>query len=105
MCNIGGGGLLPEDAGGRMYARPMSAQPDDIAADHDVIHLGGETAVVVPLEEYRLLKALRKRATPEEIEDAEFDAAIEEHEAWEAAGRPGVKSHEEFMAELLGPNW
>jgi hypothetical protein len=29
----------------------MSAQPDDIAADHDVIHLGGETAVVVPLEE------------------------------------------------------
>jgi hypothetical protein len=80
----------------------VSAQLDDVAAGHDVIHLGGETAVVVPLEEYRLLNALRERATPEEIEDAEFDAAIAEHEAWKAAGRPGVKSHEEFMAELFG---
>jgi hypothetical protein len=69
---------------------------------HEVIHLGGEAAAIVPLDEYRLLKALKDRATAEEIEDAEFDAAIAEHEAWEAAGRPGAKSHEEFMAELLG---
>jgi hypothetical protein len=81
----------------------MSAQPGDIAVSHDVIHLGGETAVVVPLEEYRLLKALRERATPEEIEEAEFDAAIAEHEAWEAAGRPGgTIPHEVVAAELLG---
>jgi hypothetical protein len=82
----------------------MSAQPDVPAADdHEVIHLGGKTAVVVPMEEYRLLSALRKRATPEEIEDAEFDAAIEEHEAWKAAGRPGgTIPHEVVMTELLG---
>jgi hypothetical protein len=25
-----------------------------------------------------------------------------EYREWDAAGRPGEKSHEEFMAELLG---
>jgi len=40
---------------------------------------------------------------PEEIEDAEIDAAIAEHEAWKAAGRPGgTIPHEIVMAELLG---
>jgi hypothetical protein len=37
----------------------------------DLIHLGGETAVVVPIDE------------------------------WVAAGRPGALSHEEVMAERL----
>jgi hypothetical protein len=46
-----------------------------------VIRLGGETAVVVPLQEYRLLAALRERASADEIEEAEIDAAIAEHEA------------------------
>ena len=42
---------------------------------HSVIRLGDETAVVVPLAEYRRLKALEEIATPEEIDEAE-DAAI-----------------------------
>ena len=68
-----------------------------------MIHLGGETAVVVPLQEYGMLAALRKRASAEEIGEAEIDAAIAEHEAWKAAGRPsGTISHEVAMAELLG---
>jgi len=68
-----------------------------------MIRLGGETAVVVPLDEYRLLAALRERASAAEIEEAEIDAAIAEHEAWKAAGRPGgTISHEAAMAELLG---
>ena len=46
-----------------------------------MIHLGGETAVVVPLGEYRMLAALRERASAEEIEEAGIDAAIAEHEA------------------------
>jgi hypothetical protein len=70
--------------------------------DHDVIRLGGESAVVVPVHEYRTLKALRNRASAEQVEEAEIDAAIVEHEAWKAAGRPGLKSHEEFMAEVFG---
>ena len=66
----------------------------------DVIRLGAETAVVVPMREYQTLKALRDRASAEQVEKAEIDAAIAEHEAWKAAGRPGLKSHEEFMAEV-----
>jgi hypothetical protein len=81
----------------------MTAQPEAPHGDHDLIRLGGQTAVVVPLEEYRVLTALRKHATPGELEEALTDAAIEEHEAWKAAGRPGgTIPHETVMAELLG---
>ena len=79
----------------------MSAQPSQHDS-HDVIRLGGETAVLVPVHEYRTLKALRDRASAEQVEEAEIDAAIAEHEAWKAAGRPGLKSHDEFMAEVFG---
>jgi hypothetical protein len=82
--------------------RTLVRMSEPAPGPHEIIHLGGEAAAVVPLDEYRLLKALKDRATAEEIEEAEFDAAIAEHEVWEAAGRPGVKSHEEFMAKLFG---
>jgi hypothetical protein len=52
------------------------------------------------MHEYYTLKALRDRASAEQVQQAEIDAAIAEHEAWKAAGRPGLKSHEEFMAEV-----
>ena len=81
----------------------MSARPAEHDDGHDVIHLGGETAVVVPLDEYRMLAALRERASAEEIEEAEIEAAIAEHEAWKVAGRPGgTIPHQAAMAELLG---
>ena len=81
----------------------MSARPEEHGDDHNVIHLGDETAVVVPLHDYRVLAALRERASADEIEEAEMDAAIAEHEAWKASGRPGgTVSHEVAMAELLG---
>jgi hypothetical protein len=79
----------------------MSAQPSP-HDNHDVIRLGGETAVVVPMHEYRTLNALRDRASAEQVEEAEIDAAIAEHEAWKVTGRPGLKSHDEFMAEVFG---
>ena len=78
----------------------MSAQPSEHDS-HDVIRLGGETAVVVPMHEYHTLKALRDRASAEQVEEAEIDATIAEHEAWKAV-RPGLKPHEEFMAEVFG---
>ncbi len=81
----------------------MSARSSEHGDGHEMIHLGGETAVVVPLHEYRMLTALRERASAEEIEEAEINAAIAEHEAWKAAGRPGgTIPHEVVMAELLG---
>ena len=78
----------------------MSVQPSD-QGGYDIIHLGGETAVVVPLYEYRMLRALERRATPEDLDEAQIDAAIAEHEAWVEAGRPGELTHEEAMARLL----
>ncbi len=88
----------------------MSTQPADIAADdHDVIHLGGETAVVVPLDEYRLLKALKDRATAAEVEMA---AVIAAHRADKAAGRVTgvvVASPQDIEAALddweAAPKW
>jgi hypothetical protein len=79
----------------------MSAQPSEHDG-HDVIRLGGQTAVVVPLSEYRVLKALRDHATARALEEAELDAAIAEHEAWRTAGRSGgTIPHEAAAAELL----
>ncbi len=69
---------------------------------HEFIHLGGETAVVVPVDEYRRLRALESRASAEDLEVAEADAMLQGHREWVAAGRPGAISHEEMMAELLG---
>jgi mRNA-degrading endonuclease RelE of RelBE toxin-antitoxin system len=86
----------------------MSTQPDGIvppdgvaAAPPNVVDIGGEKAVVVSLTEYRAMKALADRATPEEREDAWFDAAIAEAKEWEAAGRPsGTVPHELVVAEM-----
>jgi hypothetical protein len=50
----------------------MSAPPEEHGGSHDVIHLGGETAVVIPLDEYRMFAALRDRASADEIEEAEI---------------------------------
>ena len=86
---------------GELASWLLSAQPSEHDS-HDVIRLGGETAVVVPVHEYHTLKALRDRASAEQVEEAEIDAAIAEHEAWKAAGRPGLRSHDEFMAEVFG---
>jgi hypothetical protein len=78
----------------------MSAQQPE-QDGHSVIRLGDETAVVVPLDEYRKLKALERQATLEEIELAEAEAVDAEYREWAAAGRPGAMSHEEAMAQLL----
>jgi hypothetical protein len=83
----------------------MTAQPAGPAPDgdsHDVIHLGGEAAVVVPMAEYRRLRALERLASPRELDGAEADAALEEYREWAAAGRPGAVSQATARALLLG---
>lgn len=81
----------------------MIAQESGHDGSANVIRLGGETAVVVPLQEYRMLTALRDRASAEEVEAAEVDAAVAEHEAWKSAGRPGgTIPHVVVMADLVG---
>jgi len=84
-------------------ARSSTAERLDSGA-HDVIHLGGEAAVVVPLAEYRRLRALARLASPDDLDGAEAAAAIEEYREWLAAGRPGAVSHEQARRLLLGPD-
>ena len=59
-------------------------------------------AVVLPMYEYRRLRALEQRASADDLDAAEADAVLQAHDEWVAAGRPDAISHEEFMAELLG---
>jgi hypothetical protein len=84
-----------------MTAEPI--QPAPVDDDHALITQGGQvSAVVVPIEEYRCLRALARIARPEDIEEAEMQAAYENFLEWDAAGRPGgTVSHEEAAAELL----
>ena len=85
-----------------LYDGTVTSQPAGYRDQHDLIHLGGETAVVVPVDEYRRLRALEHRASADDLDAAEADAVLQQHDEWVAAGRPGALSHEEVMAELLG---
>ena len=65
----------------------MTAQPDTPGPDtgsYEVIHLGGEAAVVLPVTDFLRLRALEQAATPAELEDAEDTAAVLE---WPRTGR------------------
>jgi hypothetical protein len=77
--------------------RDMSAGPAEHADEHDLIHLGGETAVVVPLEEYRQLAALRDGASEE---DRRLAAIVAAHLADKAAGRVTGVTDDELDAAL-----
>lgn len=80
---------------GRRYSPNMTAEAAGSfpGADmHEVIHLGGEAAVVVPVAEYRRLRALERLAPAEVVEEAEIEATLTAHREWVAAGRPGEVS-------------
>ena len=80
----------------------MSAQPTDSTEPYEVIHLGGEAAAIVPLADLRRLRAVERHATAEAREGAEIEATLAGHDEWVRAGRPGARSHDDVMAELLG---
>jgi hypothetical protein len=80
---------------------PMTAQSASDPGPYEMIHLGGETAAIVPLAELRLLQAVQRHAPADVLEQAEIEATVLAHREWVAAGRPGAVSHEEAMAELL----
>jgi hypothetical protein len=80
----------------------MSAQPVDSSEPYEVIHLGGEAAAIVPVTDLRRLRAVERRASAEALEDAEIEAALDGHDEWVRTGRPGARSHDDVLAELLG---
>ena len=64
-----------------------SAAPGPDAGPYEVIHLGDQAAVVVPVTDFLRLRALQQAATPEDLEDAEDTAAVLEWKARDAAGQ------------------
>jgi hypothetical protein len=63
-------------------------------------------AVIVPIGELRVLRAIARHATPEVIaaaraEEDGIEASIARHNAWVTAGRPGEEDHEDVKRELL----
>jgi hypothetical protein len=87
---------------GCVTTEPVPSTPVPDTSPFEVIHLGGEAAVVVPVADFLRLQALQRHASAAELEEAEIEATLAAHRAWVAAGRPGAVSHEEAMAELLG---
>ncbi len=84
----------------------MTAQPEVPGPDtgsYDVIHLGGQAAVVVPVADFLRLRALERAAAPQELEDAEDTAAIVECKARDAAGQTAFVPAEEAWRRLGMP--
>ena len=81
----------------------MTVQPDwrpDPVEPFEVIHLGGEAAVVVPLSDFMRLRALERLASAQELEDAEDAIALQEWKAREAAGQTSYLPADEVRRRL-----
>ncbi len=61
-----------------MTGQPEAPGPD--TGSYEVIHLGGQAAVIVPVADYLRLRVLERAAAPQELEDAE-----------DHRGHPGVE--------------
>src|SRR5690349_17314864 len=83
-----------------MTAEPAVPGPD--TGPYEVIHLGGQAAVVVPVADFLRLRALERAASLQELEDAEDTAAMLEWKARDAAGQTSYVPHDE-VRRRLGP--
>ena len=77
----------------------MTAQPADrIPASgpdigsYEVIHLGGQAAVVVPVSDFLRLRALEQAASAQELEDAANQTSIDWPSVVPASSSPFVHS-------------
>lgn len=80
-----------------MTARPADSMPGLDTGPYEVIHLGGQAAVVVPVADFLRLRALELQASAEELEDA---AALADWKAREAAGQTVYVSHDAMQCRL-----
>ena len=79
----------------------MTAQPaSQDTGSYDVIHLGDQAAVVVPLGDFMRLRALERIASPEELDEAEDAAALQDWKAREAAGQTSYVPADEVKRRL-----
>jgi|SRR5580693_1191068 hypothetical protein len=88
------------------YRRQHDDRPDRIPASgpdtvpYEVIYLGGEAAVVVPVSDFLRLRALEQAASPQELEDAEDEVALADWRVREAAGQTSYVTHDEALRRL-----
>jgi hypothetical protein len=68
-------------------AQPTEPAPGPDIGSCEVIHLGGQATVVVPVTDFLRLRALALHASPEEVQDAEGAVAQADWKAREAAGQ------------------
>ena len=79
----------------------MTAQPaGQDTGSYEVIHLGDQAAVVVPLSDFMRLQALERLASAEELEEAEDAAALQAWTARKAAGQTSCAPAEEVRRRL-----
>lgn len=83
-----------------MTAQPMDSDTDPDTGSYEVIHLGEQAAVVVPLQDFLRLRALERRASVEDLEDAEDTAAVADWRSREAAGRTSYVGAQEVRRRL-----
>jgi hypothetical protein len=84
-----------------MTAQPAAPGPD--TGSYEVIHLGGQAAVVVPAADFLRLRALEQAASPQELEDAEDTAVVLEWKARDAAGQTTFVPADEARRRLGMP--
>jgi hypothetical protein len=82
-------------------AQPEGPGPD--TGSYEVIHLGGQAAVVVPVADFLRLRALEQAATPQELEDAEDGAGVLEWKARDVAGQTRFVPAAEVRRRLSMP--
>jgi len=84
-----------------MTAQPAAPGPD--TGPYEVIHLGDQAAVVLPVADFLRLRALEQAASPQELEDAEDTAAVLEWKARDAAGQTSFGPADEAGRRLCMP--
>lgn len=83
-----------------MTAQPVGQVPSQDTGSYDVIHLGDQAAVVVPMGDFMRLRALERLASAEELEEAEDAAALQDWKARQAAGQTSYVPIEEVKRRL-----
>jgi hypothetical protein len=93
------GSPVQEQHDDRQPADQIPASGPDTGS-YEVIHLGGQAAVVVPVSDFLRLQALEQAASARELADAEDKAALADWRAREAAGQTSYVPHDEALRRL-----
>ena len=83
-----------------MTARPVGSMPGPDTGSYEVMNLGGQAAVVVPVVDFLRLRAPELHAPDEELAEAEDAAALADWTARQAVGRTSYVPHGEVRTRL-----